>query len=108
GDEALRAARAFAAFDPWWLEEPLGPDDVGGHARLVARSPVTIATGEIEATRWAFGDLLHRRAAEILQPDACVIGGVTEWRRVAAAAGAFGHVVVPHWHANVHAQLAAA
>jgi L-alanine-DL-glutamate epimerase-like enolase superfamily enzyme len=37
-----------------------------------------------------------------------VIGGVTEWMRVARTAETFGIPIAPHWHANVHAHLAAA
>jgi L-alanine-DL-glutamate epimerase-like enolase superfamily enzyme len=37
-----------------------------------------------------------------------VLGGITEWLRVAHAADAFGLQVAPHWHANLHAHLAAA
>lgn len=107
-DEALRAIRAFEPYGIWWVEEPLSPDDVAGHADLVKRSPITIATGEIEATRWAFADLLRHRGADILQPDACVAGGVSEWMKIAHAAASFDRSVAPHWHANVHAQLAAA
>jgi len=107
-DEALRAIEAFAEHDIWWIEEPLLPDDVRGHARIAERNPITVATGEIEATRWAFGDLLRSEACEILQPDACVAGGISEWMKIAHAAASFGRTVAPHWHANVHAQLAAA
>jgi L-alanine-DL-glutamate epimerase-like enolase superfamily enzyme len=107
-DAALRAIRAFEPYDIWWIEEPLLPDDVHGHARLVQASPITVATGEIEAGRWAFGDLLRANACEILQPDACVAGGVSEWMRIANAAAVHGRPVAPHWHANLHAQLAAA
>lgn len=107
-DEALRAIRAFEPYGIWWVEEPLSPDDVAGHADLVKRSPITIATGEIEATRWGFAELLRHRGADILQPDACVAGGVSEWMKIAHAAAAFDRSIAPHWHANVHAQLAAA
>ena len=68
----------------------------------------TIATGEIHATRWEFRDLIERRAAGILQPDAGVVGGVTEWMRVARTAETFGLAVAPHWHANLHAHVALA
>ena len=110
--EALHAARAFerAAGDVglWWLEEPLSPDDIAGHAALAAQLDTTVATGEIHQTRWEFRDLIERRAADVLQPDAAVLGGVSEFVRVARAAETFGIQVAPHWHANVHAQLAAA
>ncbi|MCW2598432.1 MAG: mandelate racemase/muconate lactonizing enzyme family protein [Frankiales bacterium] len=110
--DALRALRAFerAAGDTglWWFEEPLSPDDVVGHAQLTQRSETAIATGEIAATRWDFQDLLARGGAHVLQPDAGVLGGITEWMRVARAAETFGVPVAPHWHANLHAHLASA
>jgi L-alanine-DL-glutamate epimerase-like enolase superfamily enzyme len=67
-----------------------------------------VATGEIAAGRWEFGDLIERGAADILQPDAGVLGGVTEFLRVAGAARTFDVPIAPHWHANLHAHLAAA
>jgi L-alanine-DL-glutamate epimerase-like enolase superfamily enzyme len=106
--EALRVISAVEPFDIWWVEEPFLPDDVRSHARLAERSPIPIATGEIEATRWAFGELLEHRAADIIQPDACVCGGITEWIKIARTAASFGVPVAPHWHANLHAELAAA
>ena len=43
-----------------------------------------------------------------LQPDAGVLGGITEWLKVAHTAASFNLPVAPHWHANVHVHLAAA
>ncbi len=106
--EALRAARAFEPYDPWWFEEPLSPDNNAGHAALRQKLSMPLATGEIHQTRWEFRDLLERRAADILQPDAGVLGGVTEWLKVAKAAAVFDVPVAPHWHANMHVHLAAA
>jgi hypothetical protein len=51
---------------------------------------------------------VDQRAAVILQPDACAIGGISEWWRVASLAAEESIPVIPHWHANLHAQLAAA
>jgi L-alanine-DL-glutamate epimerase-like enolase superfamily enzyme len=106
--EALRAARAFESGDPWWFEEPLSADNNAGHAELARVLDVPVATGEIHQTRWEFRDLLERRAADILQPDAGVLGGVSEWMRVAHAAEVMDVPVAPHWHADVHVHLAAA
>jgi L-alanine-DL-glutamate epimerase-like enolase superfamily enzyme len=110
--EALRAAHAFerAAGEHglWWFEEPLSPDNITGHAALARTLETPVATGEIHQTRWEFAQLIECRAADLLQPDAGVLGGVTEWLRVAHAADAFGLPIAPHWHANLHAQLAAA
>jgi L-alanine-DL-glutamate epimerase-like enolase superfamily enzyme len=106
--EAVRAARAFQPFEPWWFEEPLSPDNVAGHAELARQIDIPVATGEIHQTRWDFRDLLERRAAAILQPDAGVLGGISEWLKVAHAAATFDVPVAPHWHADVHVHLAAA
>lgn len=109
---ALAAARAFerAAGERglWWFEEPLSPEDIAGHAELARVLETPVATGEIHQTRWEFARLIECRAADVLQPDAGVLGGISEWLRVAHMASAFGLQVAPHWHANLHAHLAAA
>ena len=108
-NRALRLFRKAADGEIWWFEEPLSPDNVHGHAELAHRNPdVPIATGEIHQTRWDFAQLLSTGAAAYLQLDAGVAGGITEYLRIAAAAEAADIRVAPHWHANVHAQLAAA
>jgi L-alanine-DL-glutamate epimerase-like enolase superfamily enzyme len=110
--ETLRAMRMFQdAAGPtelWWIEEPLAPDDIAGHAELARRLETPVATGEIAQTRWEFRDLIEQRAADILQPDAGVLGGVSEWMRTARTAESFGVPVAPHRHANLHVHLAAA
>ena len=106
--DALRFARAVERYEPWWLEEPLPPDDVEGHAQIAAALDWAVATGEIHSSRWDFRQLVERRAVDILQPDAGVLGGVGEWMRVAHAAATFDLPVAPHWHADLHVQLAAA
>jgi L-alanine-DL-glutamate epimerase-like enolase superfamily enzyme len=110
--EALRALREFErAAGPaglWWFEEPLSPENVAGHAELAATVETPIATGEIHQTRWDFARLIEARAADILQPDVGVVGGISEYLRIAHTAESFDLPVAPHWHANLHAQLAGA
>jgi L-alanine-DL-glutamate epimerase-like enolase superfamily enzyme len=110
--DACRAAEAFdrASGDTgiWWFEEPLSPEDIDGHAAIRARIASPVATGEIAQTRHEFRRLIEAGAADILQPDAGVLGGVTEYMRVVRTAETFNVQVAPHWHANVHAHLSAA
>lgn len=105
---AIHAIRALEAANPFWIEEPLLPDDVHGHAIVRAAVKVPIATGEIEATRWGFAALIDQGAVDMIQPDATVLGGVTEFRSVAALAAARSVPVYPHWMHHIHVSLVAA
>jgi len=104
---ALQHLQRYEPYGPYWIEEPFSPDDVDNHARLAQRTPVTVATGEIEAGRWRFKELLEKEAAAILQTDAAVCGGITEWRRIAATAASYGATVAPHWFHDLHVHLVA-
>ncbi len=105
---ALTYVKRYEPYDPYWIEEPFGPDEVDMHARLAELTPVVVATGEIAYGRWYHKELLDKRGAEIIQTDACVCGGITEWRRIAALAAGYGVTVCPHWFHDVHAPLVAA
>jgi len=105
---ALTYMRRYEPYDPYWIEEPFGPDEIDMHARLAELTPITVATGEIAYGRWYHKELLDKRGAEIIQTDACVCGGITEWKRIAALAAGYGVTVCPHWFHDVHAPLVAA
>jgi L-alanine-DL-glutamate epimerase-like enolase superfamily enzyme len=104
---ALEFMRRYEPSNPYWIEEPFSPDDIDNHARLARLTPVPVATGEIEAGRWRHQALLEKGAAMILQSDAAVCGGITEWRRIAAAASAQGVTMCPHWFHDLHIHLVA-
>jgi L-alanine-DL-glutamate epimerase-like enolase superfamily enzyme len=104
---ALQYMEQLEPHRPYWIEEPFSPDDIDNHARLARATRVPVATGEIEAGRWRFKELLERSATTILQTDATVCGGITEWRRIAATAASYGVPVAPHaWH-DIHVHLVA-
>ncbi|MCH8000937.1 MAG: mandelate racemase/muconate lactonizing enzyme family protein, partial [Proteobacteria bacterium] len=105
---ALEYLRRYEPYEPYWIEEPFPVDDIDNHARLVENTPVTVATGEIEAGRWRFLELLEKDAAGILQTDAAVCGGITEFRRIAQTAASFGVPLCPHWFHDLHVHLVAA
>ncbi len=105
---ARRIMRAFEEYRIAWFEEPVQPDNFRGGAELAATFETAIATGEQECTRWGFRDLIEHRAADILQPDVAVVGGVTEWMKVAALASAYDLPVSSHYFHDVHVHLMAA
>lgn len=73
---AIRRSRQFAEFRPFWLEEPLHPDDIEGYTRLVQASPIRIAAGEQETTLQGFRALLDA-GLDVIQPDVARVGGIT-------------------------------
>ena len=106
--DAIRFIRMVEPYDPWWVEEPLMPDDIVGHAAIAAAVDTPIATGEFHSSRWDFRALIESRGADILQPDVCVIGGVSELIKVAHAAAVFDLPVAPHWNQDMHVHMSAA
>jgi L-alanine-DL-glutamate epimerase-like enolase superfamily enzyme len=101
-DDAIWLGDALADYGVFFLEEPLSPDDLDGFARLTARSPTPIATGEKETTRFGFRDLIDRGGLRIIQPDVARCGGITEIMRIATLAEAKGARVIPHcWATDI-------
>jgi len=93
---ALQLANALAPFDPYFYEEPLRPEHIPAWARLRQQMQVPLATGECLYTRFEFLDLIAAQAADIIQPDVCVCGGLLEMRKIAAIAEAHYVTVAPH------------
>ena len=104
---ALLYCERYEKYSPYWIEEPFSPDDIENHAKLAERISVPVATGEIEIGRWRFKELLDKRAALILQADAAVCGGISEWRRIAQASASYGVTMSPHWFHDLHVHLVA-
>ncbi|MEL6298397.1 MAG: mandelate racemase/muconate lactonizing enzyme family protein [Pseudomonadota bacterium] len=94
--EAIAVGNAVAACDIGWFEEPVVPDDLGSYLDVKARQPIPVAGGECEYTRWGFREVLTRRAMDIIQPDTAAAGGLTECKKIADMATAFGVRYVPH------------
>ncbi|MEW5979337.1 MAG: mandelate racemase/muconate lactonizing enzyme family protein [Acidobacteriota bacterium] len=100
--DALERARMLADYHVYWFEEPLAPDDIEGYARLTDQAPTKIAHGEVVTRRQSFSTYFSRRAMDIVQPDACKVGGLSEMRRIAWMAEERGIELVPHgWNTAV-------
>ena len=103
--EAIRIAAQIEKYDIYWFEEPVGADDYAGCARVAQATSIPIATGENEYTRYGFRDLIQHQAASILNADANICGGVTEFRRIAALAASHDLVIAPHGSQDIHIHL---
>jgi len=94
---AIGMARALAPHRLFWLEEPVWPpEDYAGLARVAAATETPIALGENESTLFGFREIVERRAADILQPSITKVGGISEFKKIAALAQAVNVPIAPH------------
>ena len=108
---ALRIAQAFEreGLRPYWIEDPLRPDDIASLARFAGATAIPTTASELLGGRQAFRELLEARAASIVMLDLGWCGGLSEGKAIASMAEAFGLPVAPHdctgpvvWTASVH------
>jgi len=94
---AIRLAKELLAYKVLWMEEPVPPDLPDSYRQIKDAVPEMMITGgEHEFTRYGFRDLIEKRAVDILQPDIYRAGGMSELKKIAAMASAYGLPVVPH------------
>lgn len=93
--QAAELANALHPLGVGFLEAPLLPEDIAGHRELRAKSPLPIALGETERTRYQFKPFIEQRAMDIVQPD---VGrtGITELMHIASLAQTWNLQVAPH------------
>jgi D-galactarolactone cycloisomerase len=93
---AIRLGRLIEEHDIGWFEEPVPPEDAAGYRAVKTAISIPIAGGECEFTRFGFRDLLVARALDIVQPDTCAAGGLSECKKIADMAQTFGVRYNPH------------
>ncbi|MEU6642319.1 mandelate racemase/muconate lactonizing enzyme family protein [Saccharomonospora sp. NPDC046836] len=104
---AQRMCRELERFGLVWIEEPLDAYDSTGHAALAAAFDTSIATGEMLTSVAEHVELINAGAADIIQPDAPRIGGITQFLRLAALAAHHRLQLAPHFAMEIHLHLAA-
>jgi L-alanine-DL-glutamate epimerase-like enolase superfamily enzyme len=95
--EALNLAKGLKAYDIRWLEEPIyPPEDYLALSRLQGMSGIPVAAGENACTAHEFQKILTAGAATYVQPSVTKVGGITEFRKIAALAEVHGATLAPH------------
>lgn len=96
-DQAIEWVKALAFANPFFIEEPTSPDDVAGHRKIrSAVAPVRVATGEMCQNRVMFKQFIAEGAIDVVQVDACRMGGLNEVLSVLLIAAKYGLPVWPH------------
>jgi galactonate dehydratase len=93
---AIEFCRVLAPFRPYFIEEPVPPENVDALAEVRRASAVPIATGERRVTRFEFRELFEKQACQVIQPDLCHCGGLWEAKKIAAMAETYYMGVAPH------------
>lgn len=104
-EEALERGRRLEPFGLYWYEEPIVPEDVAGHARLVHELEVPIAVGESLHSPYEFEHYVEEGAVEILQIDPVTNGGITASMKAVAMANAAGMRTSSHYTDELSAHL---
>lgn len=93
---AIKLGRLIEPLDIGWFEEPVPPEDLAGHKAVKAALTIPVASGECEFTRFGFREVFLQGAMDIIQPDTCSAGGLSECKKIADMAAAFGVRYNPH------------
>ncbi len=104
---AIRVARIFEEFNPFWFEEPVPPENINEMARVAKQTSIPIASGERLVTKYEFTELLEKQAAQIIQLDVAQCGGILESKKIAAIADAHFAMIAPHMYVGPIAAAAA-
>jgi len=96
-DQAIEWMQHLMPFNPWFIEEPTSPDDIFGHKKIRENiGNVKVATGEHCQNRILFKQFIVNDAIDIVQIDACRLGGLNEILTVYMLAAKYGKIVCPH------------
>lgn len=99
---AINTSHMLAFYQVGWLEEAIRPDDLDNFVELRKQSSVPISGGEVLTRRQSFLPFLQDGAFDIVQPDVTKVGGISEFKKIATLADAYGVQVIPHgWNTAV-------
>lgn len=105
---ALSLGRSLSQYDILWFEEPVVYTDRESHVQLARHLPMPISGGEHHCSAAEFVDYVSSRAFSIVQPNICMVGGVTEMIRIMRLAELHGVGFAPHLMTDLNVHLAAA
>ena len=104
---AVRVANAIAEYRPFWFEEPVSARNLDALAEVRSKISIPVMTGEELYTKSEFREVFEKRAADIINPDVCNVGGILELKEIAAMAEPSLVVVSPHNYNSTMVGLAA-
>jgi len=92
----IQLASALKPYELLFIEEPGVPGNIEIFKRLKEKIDIPLATGERDRTIYEMIPYLHERCIDILQPDCCHTGGISQMRKIATLAEAYYVPLAPH------------
>ena len=105
--QAVRIGKAIEPYRPFWFEEPVLAENIAALAEVRREVSIPVVTGEELYTKFEFREVFEQRAADILNPDVCNVGGILELKEIAAMAEPHFVAVSPHNYNSTTVGLAA-
>jgi L-talarate/galactarate dehydratase len=105
---ALWLGRQLAELDVFWFEEPILSQDIEGYRRLRSALPMAISMGEHVHSRRDFMPFIREGVVDVINPDICFVGGITETMKIGYIADSFGLGLAPHFMSVLSVHVAAA
>jgi L-rhamnonate dehydratase len=107
-DTAVQQLKSWEPYNLYWLEEPVSPYDIPGYARVRERAGDTLIVGGEQHQGLAeFQALIEHGHVDMVQPNAIITGGITDWLRIHSYATARNVPVSPWDLQAVHLHMAA-
>lgn len=104
-DAARRSIEALSDLDVSWAEEPLPPEDLSGLRQLQGLG-MPLSGGEALCTRYGFREVVSQKLLDVVQPDVCKCGGISEARAIAELARTWNVRISPHTWGSAISQAA--
>ena len=83
---AVKIARALEPYNVLWLEEMLPQDNPAAYKLLKQETNIPLSLSERLMTRFHFREVIEQGIAQIINPDACWGGGITEIHKLVSYA----------------------
>jgi galactonate dehydratase len=93
---AIKIAKAIEPFLPYWFEDPIRPSNLDALLQFRQSTSVWTTASELLSTRWAFRELLEKRAVSVVMLDIGWCGGLSEGKKIATMAESYELPIAPH------------
>jgi len=95
-NSAIQFAKAIEKYNIFYYEEPTNPLNPKAMTKISQNTIIPVSTGERSYTRWGYRELLESQALAVVQPDLCLVGGITEGKKICDYANLYDATVQIH------------